>query len=160
MRTLKIIVLFLGRLFISSFFILSAINKIIDWQNTERGFVSLLCDWHGYLSHSPFLQSLFSTIMSFVPFILVLVTAIELVGGVLILIGVKPRLGAFLLIIFLIPITILFHQFWFVEGHVREMAHVMFLKNLSILGGLFFILVFGGKIEKPSTDEIQIDETI
>ena len=40
----KIVVLF-GRIFISLLFILSAINKMVEWKETHRGLINLFCDW-------------------------------------------------------------------------------------------------------------------
>ena len=145
MRILKLIVTFFGRLFLSVIFILSAINKIIDWQNTERGLVALFCDWHSYVT-TPIWQKFFSLLLPWCPFILVVVTVLELIGGVLVLIGYRARLGAILLLLFFIPITIFFHQFWFLEGIKRELQMIMFTKNIAILGGLLYVAIFGGSL--------------
>ena len=148
MRALQAIIAFLGRACISIIFISSAFHKIIDWQATQRGLVGLLCDWQGYVSYSIELQRFFGALLSWVPTILGVVTAIELIGGFMVLLGLKPRLGAFLLLIFFIPTTILFHQFWFLEGIRREMQITIFLKNIAIMGALFLIVAFKGKVEK------------
>jgi putative oxidoreductase len=146
MRLVQVALCLLGRVFLSALFIISAINKVIDWQATERGLVSLLCDWHAFVSHSSFLQNFFSGILPWVPAILVATTVLELVGGLLIFTNIKPRFGSFLLIIFFIPATILLHQFWFLEGIKKELQMIMFTKNIAILGGLLYILAFGGKL--------------
>jgi len=151
MRVVQAILIWIGRIFISALFILSAINKVIDWQATERGLVSLLCDWHVYVSHFPTWQSFFGMVLPWVPALLVIATVIELLGGLLVLLGIKPRLGAFLLIIFFIPSTILLHQFWFLDGIKKDMQMVMFVKNIAILGGLLFVLAFGGKLPHKET---------
>jgi uncharacterized membrane protein YphA (DoxX/SURF4 family) len=39
------------------------------------------------------------------------------------------------------------HQFWFVEGGLRDVQQIMFLKNLAILGGLLMVLVFGAQAQ-------------
>ena len=148
MHGLKSFFLFIGRLCISGVFLISAGTKIFDWQDTERSLVSLLYDWHSYVSFSVPLQKFFSLIMPWASIILVLTVLIELLGGLLILFGLKPRFGAFLLIIFLIPATIFFHQFWFLEGIRREMQIILFMKNVAILGGMFYVLVFGTKVPR------------
>ena len=150
MKGLQTVGAFLGRLFMSLIFIMSAVNKIIDWQNTERGFVSLLCDWHSYVSFSMPLQKFFAVLLPWVPFILIIATVIELIGGILLLLGYKVRLGVFLLLIFFIPTTILFHQFWFLEGLRRDMQFVIFFKNIAIMGGLLYVLAFGAKKSNSS----------
>lgn len=163
MRVIQSIVIILGRICLSGLFIISAIYKVIDWQATERGLVSLICDWHAYVSFSASLQKFFSALLPWVPVVLVIITVLELIGGLLVLFGIKPRLGAFFLILFFIPATILVHQFWFLEGIKREMQMILFTKNIAILGGLLYILGFGGSIEKkrgPEIQEIQIDTDV
>jgi len=69
---------------------------------------------------------------------------IGFLGGLSILIGFKARYGAWLLVIFLVPSTFMFHQFWN-AGDVVEMGiqKAMFMKNLSMLGGALIITYFG-----------------
>ena len=133
-----------GRIFISLLFILSAVNKMIEWQQTERGLTNLLHDWQSYVT-SLSIQNFFSFLLDWVPAILVILMVIELLGGLLVFFGVKVRFGAVLLILFLIPTTILFHHFWFLKGLKRETHLILFLKNIAIMGGLFYVLAFGGK---------------
>jgi putative oxidoreductase len=67
-----------------------------------------------------------------------------LVGGLSILFGYKAKLGALLIIIFLIPVTPMLHNFWAVtDPRMHEVHEVNFLKNLSLLGAAFLITQFG-----------------
>ncbi|HTE34546.1 MAG TPA: DoxX family protein [Chryseolinea sp.] len=69
---------------------------------------------------------------------------IELVGGISILIGYEARIGAWLLVVFLIPATLVFHAFWKVKDPMqRQMETATFLKNISILGGALILTYFG-----------------
>lgn len=69
---------------------------------------------------------------------------LALIGGLSILIGYKARLGAWLIIIFLIPVTAMMHAFWTIEDpQAAAMQQIMFFKNVSILGGAFLIAYFG-----------------
>ena len=160
MRGLQIILTLIGRLCLGTIFILSAVHKIINWQGTERGVIHMLCDWHAYVSHSDSLQAFFTGVLPWVTALLVASTVIELLGGILVFFGVKARFGAFLLLIFLIPTTILFHAFWFLDGARRDMQLVMFLKNLAIFGGLLYVLAYGARIRKknyPSVDNPDLE---
>jgi putative oxidoreductase len=78
-----------------------------------------------------------------VPFAAVLVPLsglVMLAGGLSVLLGYKARAGAVLLALFLIPATILFHDFWAVEDPLMaQMQQVMFLKNVSMFGAALFI---------------------
>jgi putative oxidoreductase len=69
---------------------------------------------------------------------------IGFLGGLSILIGFKAKYGAWLLVIFLVPSTFMFHQFWN-AGDVVEMGiqKAMFMKNLSMLGAALIITYFG-----------------
>lgn len=69
---------------------------------------------------------------------------LALLGGLSILLGFKARIGAWLLVIFLIPVTFFMHQFWGMENPVAAgVQMIMFLKNLSLLGGALIITYFG-----------------
>jgi putative oxidoreductase len=67
-----------------------------------------------------------------------------LVGGLSIVFGYKAKLGALLIIIFLIPVTPMMHNFWAVtDPRMHEVHQVNFLKNLAMLGAAFLITQFG-----------------
>jgi putative oxidoreductase len=65
-------------------------------------------------------------------------------GGLSILIGFRARLGAWLIVAFLVPVTLWMHRFWTVDDPMmRQMQMAMFMKNISMLGGALFIAYFG-----------------
>lgn len=66
-----------------------------------------------------------------------------LAGGVSVLLGFQARLGAALLAIFLVLATYYFHDFWTFEGQDRQMQMIQFMKNLSLLGSMLFIMANG-----------------
>lgn len=136
---------FLGRIFISLFFILSAIHKSFQWQETEHSLTNVLLNWQSFSSFWMPLQNFFTTLLEWVPALLIFLLSIQLLGGLLIFFGLKVRWGAFLLILFLISTTLLFHHFWFLNGSQRDDELILFLKNLAIIGGLLYVLSFGSK---------------
>ena len=70
--------------------------------------------------------------------------AIAIAGGISILIGLKTKLGAWLLILFLIPVTLVMHDFWAANNSKElEIQMVMFVKNLPIIGAALIIAFFG-----------------
>ena len=73
----------------------------------------------------------------------VLTIAIELGAGLLLVIGWKARWAAFLIFLFTIPVTVVFHNFWAMEGAQAAMNQTQFLKNLSIMGGMLMVAAFG-----------------
>lgn len=69
---------------------------------------------------------------------------LALVGGLSVLLGYRARLGAVLLIIFLVPVTLMMHKFWAVsDPMMARMQQVMFLKNVSMTGAALLIAYFG-----------------
>ncbi len=64
-----------------------------------------------------------------------LVAAIELICGLMVLIGLKARWGALVLIVFTAATIILVHHFWDMSGEAFNSNLTDALKNLSIMGG-------------------------
>jgi len=148
MNVLKKIILFLARAALSSIFILSGIEKIIHWSAAEESVIHQLCEWSSYALQYNQLQGVIEASITWTPILLVIHIMLEVVGGVLVLLGMKVRLGAFFLILALVPSTLLFHDFWMLDGEQAQMQMIMFLKNISILGGLLILLVMGSPSSK------------
>jgi putative oxidoreductase len=69
---------------------------------------------------------------------------VALLGGLSILFGYKARIGAWFLVLFLVPVTVMMHNFWAVADPMLAMTQrIMFMKNLSILGAALLISHFG-----------------
>jgi putative oxidoreductase len=69
---------------------------------------------------------------------------VALVAGLSVALGYKARIGALLMILFLIPVTLLMHRFWGIADPQAVMVQrIMFMKNLSILGGACMLTYFG-----------------
>ena len=66
-------------------------------------------------------------------------TCVELVGALMLWLGYRTRIAAWALFLYLIPTTLLFHNFWAVRGMEQQMQMVNFLKNLAIMGGLLIV---------------------
>ncbi len=65
---------------------------------------------------------------------------IALAGGLSILLGYRAKVGAWLLVLFLAVVTPMLHKFWAVsDPMMHQMQVVMFMKNLSMMGGALFI---------------------
>jgi len=65
---------------------------------------------------------------------------IALAGGLSVLLGYRARIGAWLIVLFLAAVTPMMHNFWAVaDPTMHQMQFIMFLKNLSMLGGALFI---------------------
>jgi putative oxidoreductase len=69
---------------------------------------------------------------------------IALVGGLSILFGFQMRVGGCLLVIFLVPVTLMMHNFWSASDPMTlQIEKAMFLKNIAMLGGALVITYFG-----------------
>jgi putative oxidoreductase len=65
---------------------------------------------------------------------------LSLAGGLSVLFGYKAKVGAWLIVLFLVPVTLAMHRFWAVQDpKMAQMQMAMFMKNLSMLGAALFI---------------------
>ncbi len=65
-------------------------------------------------------------------------------GGLSIALGYKAKIGAWLIVLFLVPVTIVMHAFWNeTDPMMMQMQMSHFMKNLSMLGGALFIAWWG-----------------
>jgi putative oxidoreductase len=110
-----------GRIALGVIFILSGFGKVTNWSGTAA-----------YAGSKGVSAGL-----------LAVATALELLGGISVVLGLKARWGAVALLVFLVPVTLVFHNFWAVPPEQQQMEMVNFLKNLSIAGGLLIVLARG-----------------
>jgi putative oxidoreductase len=69
---------------------------------------------------------------------------LALAGGLSILLGYRAKVGAWLIVLFLVPVTFMMHNFWVVKDPTMEQIQmVMFMKNVAMLGGALLISQFG-----------------
>lgn len=113
----------LGRALLSAIFLLAGVMKLVNWNAT--------------------VEHMASEGMVAVPFFLAAAVAVELGGGLSLLLGYGARFGAILLVLFLIPATLIFHDFWTYEGQAMQNQMQHFLKNLALIGGLLYVSATG-----------------
>lgn len=69
---------------------------------------------------------------------------VEFVGALSIITGYKSRYGAWLLILFMLPVTFVMHNFWTLTDPMqKQMDMAMFMKNISITGAALIIAYLG-----------------
>ena len=117
------IVPLIGRILISPVFILSGMNKIMAFS-MMTGYVAA--------AHLPLPKVS-----------LACAAAIEILGGLAILTGFQTKVAAWIVFLFLIPTTLLFHNFWAMQGMERQDNMGHFQKNLAIMGGLLILAAYG-----------------
>ena len=108
----------IGRIFISSIFLLSGYNKIFNYGNTVA--------WMEEFSIPGFL--LWPTIV------------LEILLPILIIIGYQTQISAILLAMFCIATAVIFHL-----DFADQMQTIAFLKNFALAGGFLFIAIHGPK---------------
>ena len=109
---------FIGRVFISSVFLLSGYNKIFNFDATVG--------WMEGFGVPGFL--LWPTIV------------LEILLPLLIIIGYHAKISAILLAIFSLTTAIIFHS-----DFSNQMQLIAFLKNLGLAAGFMFIAIHGTK---------------
>jgi len=69
---------------------------------------------------------------------------IAFTGGLSIMAGYRAKWGGWLLVLFLVPVTIMMHNFWAMpDPAMAQMQQIMFMKNISMLGAALLIAHFG-----------------
>ena len=126
----------LGRILLSVIFIIAGVNKITGFEQTA-----------GYMA---------SKGLPMTDILLVLTIIIELGGGLMILVGWQARWAALAILLFLIPVTLIFHPYWTFEGQEARHQFHSFFKNLAIMGGMAYIMAFGSgplSLDKDSCEK-------
>ncbi|MEK8090645.1 DoxX family protein [Thermithiobacillus plumbiphilus] len=123
MEALKSFAPLLGRFLIVAVFLVSGMYKLGNFEQTAAVMAN---------QNLPMADTL-----------LVLSIFIELGGALMILFGWHARLGAFGLLLWLIPVTLTFHAFWQVPPEQMQMQMNAFMKNVAIMGALILIMLHG-----------------
>jgi putative oxidoreductase len=117
-------VFLIGRVLYALIFILAGINHLKDFNHTVEMTKKF---------RTPF-PRLSAAVMSL----------FAVIGGISIALGIYAKIGALLLLIFLIPTTFIVHRFWGLsDKQQKAMQLVHFNKNLSLLGVTLMILYSG-----------------
>jgi putative oxidoreductase len=70
--------------------------------------------------------------------------ALALLGAISIILGFRAKIGAWLIVLFLVCVTPMMHKFWAVADPMSsQIQMIMFMKNVSMLGGALLITQFG-----------------
>lgn len=113
----------IGRLLIAFIFIFAGFGKVTGFDGTV-----------GYIA---------SKGMPLPELAAVAAILIELGGGIMLAIGWKARWAAAALALFTAMTAVIFHNFWAVGADQAQNQMIHFMKNLSIMGGLLFVVVYG-----------------
>ncbi|WP_248919729.1 DoxX family protein [Pseudomonas entomophila] len=117
------LILLLARLLLMILFVLSGWSKLTGFEGTVAYMTSLGAP-------APMLAATIAVIM-------------ELLVGILLILGFYTRPLALLLALFVLGTALLGHPFWNMVDPERSANMTQFLKNLSIIGGLLVLAVSG-----------------
>ncbi|MEK6771830.1 MAG: DoxX family protein [Pseudomonadota bacterium] len=112
-----------GRILLSIIFIMSGIGKITGFAGTAGWMTS---------KGLPMADVLLGASI-----------VIELGAAAMIVLGFKARWGAAALLLWMIPVTLVFHSYWTYPAAEQQMQSIMFFKNLGLMGGMLLIMGFG-----------------
>jgi len=107
-----------ARIFLSGIFLESGFSKIAAFASVR--------------------QQMAAQGMPYTAILLCCAIAIEIVGGLSLVLGYRTKLGVSALLIFLAIATLIFHTHF--ADHIQK---IHFLKNLAIMGGLLMVLNYG-----------------
>lgn len=113
-----------GRVLLSGIFLLSALgNKIPNFNDVV-----------GYMEQAgvPAARLMLAGAIAFL-----------IVGSLSLILGLWARIGAGLLLIFLVLATYYFHAFWKLDGQEAAMQQIQFMKNLALMGAMVFVMANG-----------------
>jgi putative oxidoreductase len=69
--------------------------------------------------------------------------AVEVLGGLALLIGFGTRWAALALALFTLGASFFFHNYWAMPAEQQMMQQLMFMKNIGVTGGLLALAAFG-----------------
>jgi putative oxidoreductase len=112
-----------GRILMALIFLVSAYGKITGFDQT--------------------IDTMMARGMPMTQALLTCAIVIEVVAGLLLIVGWKTEWAAFALLAFLVPATLYFHNYWtYPQEQVRNQRN-HFMKNLTIGGALIFVMGMG-----------------
>jgi putative oxidoreductase len=113
----------IGRILIAFIFIFSGLGKVTGFDGTV-----------GYIASKGLPLPQLAAIAAII---------VELGGGILLVAGWKARWAAAAMLVFTAMAALLFHNFWAASPDQAQDQMIHFMKNISIMGGLLYVVVFG-----------------
>lgn len=120
----------LGRILIALIFVMAGFNKITGFEGTV-----------GYIA---------SKGLPLPEMLAIGAIIVELGGGLMLIAGWYTRWAAAAIFVFTAMTAVLFHNFWAMPPEEAQNQMINFMKNISIMGGLLYVMVYGNGYIKPS----------
>ena len=128
----------------------------MNWDVAYTDLDSAIVNLQMYSGNYQLIGSLLDQLVNYIPIMLGVGIFLQVIGGLLVFFGLRPRVGGTFLAIYMICATLIYYPFWFYEGEQMTFNLVLFLKNLAILGGIF--LLFGRRRPPTSNYEMLDDD--
>jgi len=120
----------LGRILIALIFVMAGFSKITGFEGTV-----------GYIA---------SKGLPLPEMLAIGAIIVELGGGLMLIAGWYTRWAAAAIFVFTAMTAVLFHNFWAMPPEEAQNQMISFMKNISIMGGLLYVMVYGNGYIKPS----------
>ncbi len=121
MEVFSNLLILLARICISSLFLWGGTSKVLHWKETVA-----------YMQTKKIPGSILPAAM-----------LLQIVGGLSVLLGFEARIGALLLIVFIIPAAAKLHDFWNILEAEKITQKTLFMRDVAVLGGLLLLLATG-----------------
>ena len=112
-----------GRILIALIFVMSGAGKIAGFAGTV-----------GYIASKGLPLPALGAVAAII---------VELGGGLLLIVGWQARLAAAAMFVFTFLAAVFFHDFWAVPADQVQNTMIHFMKNISMMGGLLYVVVHG-----------------
>lgn len=112
-----------GRILIALIFLMAGLGKITGFEHTV-----------GYIASKGLPLPQLAAIGAIV---------VEMGGGIMLVLGWNTRLAAAVVFFFTAMTALLFHNFWAVAPDQAQNQMIHFMKNISMMGGLLYVVVHG-----------------
>ncbi len=113
----------IGRILIASIFLLSGYGKVTGFEGTVD-----------YIASKSLPMPEVAAIGAII---------VEICGGLMLVFGWRTRLAATALFIFTGLAALFFHNFWAVPADQAQNQMIHFMKNITMMGGLLYVMVHG-----------------
>ena len=134
MKELKLFGPLAGRILIALIFLLAGFGKLTGFAGTV-----------GYIASKGLPLPQLAAIGAII---------VELGGGIMLVVGWKTRLAATAMLIFTALAALIFHNFWSVPPEQAQNQMIHFMKNISMMGGLLYVVIHGaGALSLDGSDK-------
>ena len=113
----------IGRILIAFIFLFAGFGKVTGFEGTV-----------GYIASKGLPLPQLAAVVAII---------VELGGSTMLILGWNARLAAAVLFVFTAMTALFFHNFWAVPADQAQNQMIHFMKNISMMGGLLFVVVHG-----------------